>query len=203
MKKILLVVGLLLVAFLVYWYKFKKSDAPTVNEPKQEALKVRKHSDAFYQKIDTTLGAYFALQYAFVEADTAKAKAATVQLKTLADSIDLEELKKDTTGIFEAASQQLKDVKSNADALLTQTDINEMRREFKNMGENIYPLLKTIHYEGKTLYWQNCPMAFDDMGANWLSSTSTIVNPYFGKKDAKYGAGMLTCGEVMDSIKAQ
>ncbi len=36
-------------------------------------------------------------------------------------------------------------------------------------------------------------MAFNDAGAYWLSKTSDIKNPYYGKK-------MLTCGEVKDSI---
>ncbi|MGG9971737.1 DUF3347 domain-containing protein [Ferruginibacter sp. SUN002] len=202
MKKILLILALGLVGFGVYWFKFRKTEkGPEV--PKQQALKVRKHSDAFYQKIDTTLSAYFGMQYAFFDWDTAKAKASCKQMIALADSISLEELKKDTVGIFESASGFLSELKGNAQNMLTQTNIAEMRRDFKNMGENIYPFLKTIHYEGKTLYWQNCPMAFDDLGANWLSTTATIVNPYFGKKDAKYGSAMHDCGEVMDSIKAE
>jgi Cu(I)/Ag(I) efflux system membrane fusion protein len=36
-------------------------------------------------------------------------------------------------------------------------------------------------------------MAFNDAGAYWLSKTSDIKNPYFGKK-------MLICGEVKDSL---
>jgi hypothetical protein len=44
-------------------------------------------------------------------------------------------------------------------------------------------------------------MAFDgDKDANWISNSNEIVNPYLGKKDPKYKAGMLNCGEVKDSL---
>jgi len=76
-----------------------------------------------------------------------------------------------------------------------------MRHDFSMVSENLYPLLKTIHYEGPKLYWQNCPMAFgDDKPANWLSNTAEILNPYLGKKHPEYKSAMLHCGENMDSL---
>jgi hypothetical protein len=116
----------------------------------------------------------------------------------------LAELKKDSSGIYISAIQQLSDVKANAESLLSQSDITEIRQDFRMIGESIYPLLKTIHYEGKTLYWQNCPMAFgEDKGANWISNTEEIINPYLGKNHPEFKSGMLHCGEVKDSIKAK
>ena len=43
-------------------------------------------------------------------------------------------------------------------------------------------------------------MAFGDEVANWISNSSEIMNPYLGKKHAKYKDGMLHCGEVTDSL---
>ena len=45
----------------------------------------------------------------------------------------------------------------------------------------------------KTIYIQNCPMADDNSGADWLSYSDAIRNPYFG-------SAMLKCGSVIDSI---
>ena len=42
---------------------------------------------------------------------------------------------------------------------------------------------------GIPLHVVHCPMAFDDIGADWLQSDSTIANPYFG-------AEMLRCGSI-------
>jgi Protein of unknown function (DUF3347) len=136
---------------------------------------------------------------AFVNSDSNLAKAACGKLILLSDSGRLSELKKDTEGIYESAISLIMDVKANADSLLKQTDLTGMKQDFSMIGENLYPFLKTIHYDGKTLYWQNCPMAFgEDKGANWISNTEAIINPYLGKE-----AKMLHCGEVKDSIKAQ
>jgi hypothetical protein len=44
-------------------------------------------------------------------------------------------------------------------------------------------------------------MAFnDEEEANWLSNSSKVVNPYLGKHHPKYKAGMLHCGDVVDSV---
>ena len=46
---------------------------------------------------------------------------------------------------------------------------------------------------GKTVYYQFCPMAFNEKGAFWLSTTKEISNPYFGDQ-------MLTCGEIKETL---
>jgi len=203
MKKIILVLAIVLLALGAYWY-FGREEKQEDSEPKAAALATKRHSDTFNSGIDRLVDKYFEIKDAFVDADTAKAKSAARQLVSLTDSSGLVELKKDASGIFESAAMQMNDVKLNAESLLKQTDLTEMRQDFRMIGESIYPLLKTIHYEGKTLYWQNCPMAFgEDKGANWISNTSEIINPYLGKNHPEFKATMLHCGEVKDSIKAQ
>ena len=44
------------------------------------------------------------------------------------------------------------------------------------------------------LYYQYCPMAFNNKGAYWLSNEEAIRNPYFGDK-------MLKCGLVERDIE--
>ncbi|MEO6358671.1 MAG: DUF3347 domain-containing protein, partial [Ferruginibacter sp.] len=163
-----------------------------------------KHSIGFNKSIDSMMTAYFDLKAAFVEADSVQAKAAAQKMLLVTDSLKLDELKKDTTGISESATMQLNDIKSNVASLLKQPNLTEMRQDFRMVSESIYPLLKTIHYEGPTLYWQNCPMAFGEgKEANWISNTEEIINPYLGKKNPEFKATMLHCGEVKDSIMAQ
>ncbi len=204
MKRIVWIAAVLLTAFCVYWFKFRPID----DSDKRESAKLRPiattmHSASFNNSIDTLMSAYFQMKAAFVEADTTQAKIAAKKFLALTDSIKLDELTKDTTAIAETAAMQVTDIKLNAESLMKQTNITEMRQDFRMVSESIYPMLKTIHYEGATLYWQNCPMAFGEgKEANWISSTEEIVNPYLGKNDPEYKATMLHCGEVKDSIKA-
>ncbi len=202
MKSIALILVFLLIGFGIYWFKFRTVDI--VEHTKAKPIISHLHSIVFNSSIDTMMNAYFQLKAAFVEADTLQAKNAAKKFLVTTDGIQLDELKKDSSGIAESAVMQLNDIKINAESLLKQTDITEMRQDFRMVSESIYPLLKTVHYEGETLYWQNCPMAFGEgKEANWISNTEEIINPYLGKKNPEYKATMLHCGEVKDSIKAQ
>lgn len=203
MKKLLFLILILLAAFCAYWF-FIQGKKEGITIAKAEALVTNSHSASFNGGIDSLLNAYFLIKEALVNGDSISAKSACKSLIILADTNRLAELKKDSSGIYSSAIMQLGDVKANAESLLNQTDITEIRQDFRMIGESIYPLLKTIHYEGKTLYWQNCPMAFgDDKGANWISNTEEIINPYLGKNHPEFKSGMLHCGEVKDSINAK
>ena len=202
MKKIFLVLVIVLIAFGSYRFFFKEK-SQVRPDTKEGPLVTRKHSALFNSYMDSLLNAYFTMKDAFVNADTTAAKAAAAKMIPLADSSRLTELKTDPAGIYESAIAQISDVKANAESLLSQTDLTEMRQDFRMVGESIYPLLKTIHHDGQTLYLQNCPMAFgEDNGANWISNTREIINPYLGKNHPEFKATMLHCGEVKDSIQA-
>lgn len=203
MKRVLLILVVVVLVIVGYWYFMKGISIPKGNE-KQPALTARKHSALFNQGIDSLLQAYFAAKEAFVNNDSTEAKNASARLAVLADSSRFAELKDDSQGIYESALAQLGDVKANAQSLVRQTDLTEMKQDFRMISESMYPLLKTIHYDGNTVYWQNCPMAFgEDKAANWISSTREIVNPYLGKHHPEYKSSMLHCGELKDSIRAQ
>ena len=200
MKKILAVVFLLVVIFVVWWLFFKGK--PESTDAKEEPITVHAHSEEFNNSVSTVMNNYFDLKSAFVNSDTLKVKQEGQKLLTLIDSIKIDELKNDKPAIFQSAITQIGDIKTNTTALLGETDLTEMKQDFRMISENLYPLLKTIDYEGPNLYWQNCPMAFGEgKEANWISNTKEIINPYLGKNDPKYKSSMLHCGEIKDTIK--
>jgi hypothetical protein len=205
MKKALVFLIVLVAALSIYWFIFRTKKASGPEEPKQAALTLKTHSAAFNKSIDDLMDAYHAMKNAFVDADTAKAKQNAAVFISRLDSIPLAELKKDTAMIFETASASVNDIRANAQSLLQQTDITEMRKDFGMVTEMMYPaFFKSINYEGPKLYLQNCPMAFnDEQGANWISTDREVVNPYLGKNHPKYKGTMLHCGEVKDSIMAK
>lgn len=188
-----------------YWYMFSRSGKGGDNGPKQPPIALKKHSEQFNHAVDTAMNAYFEMKTAFVDADSIKAKESCRQFIRLLDSIPLAELKNDTASIYETAQANLTDLKLNAASLLQQTDLTEMRKDFSTVSEILYPsFFRTINYEGKVMYWQNCPMAFgEDKGANWISSTVEVINPYLGKNHPEFKGTMLHCGELKDTIKAQ
>lgn len=202
MKKILFIVVLVVAAAALYFFVFKKEEAP--EGPKQQPITVKSHSTGFDKNVDSVLDAYGVIRDAFVEADSLGAKNAAGAMVALLNRLSLDELKKDTTGIFETAATFINDIKTNAESMGRSQTITDMRHDFRDMSNNLYPFIKMVHYNGKKLYWQNCGMPFDDNStANWISTESKIQNPYLGKKHPKYHAEMLECGETQDSIIAK
>ena len=204
MKRIIAILIVILAAFSIYWFTLRTKNGGS-KAPKVEPMALKKHSDAFNDKINMVVSNYLALKDAFVEADTAAVKQKALAFNTSLNNIDTAELKKDTALVFETVVAAINDVRANGESLVKQTDITEMRKDFSSLTDMMYPTFFTaIKYEGPKLYLENCPMAFDnDVPANWISNSAEIVNPYMGKKHPKYKGGMINCGDVKDSIVAK
>ncbi|HEY9342693.1 MAG TPA: DUF3347 domain-containing protein [Hanamia sp.] len=200
MKRFLAIVFLAIIVFGAWWLFFKTDKAADSLNTNEEVRVAKKHSEAFNNSIANAINSYLDMKSAFVEADTMNVKTNATKFISAIDSIKTDEFQKEDAQIFGAIQQQLSDIKANATPILQETDITQMRQDFRMISENLYPFLKTIGYEGQKLYWQNCPMAFGENEANWLSNTSEIINPYLGKNHPEYKSTMLHCGENKDSI---
>jgi Cu(I)/Ag(I) efflux system membrane fusion protein len=68
-------------------------------------------------------------------------------------------------------------------------DLETRRVLLEPLTQAFVPLLDAFGYsrEGGAVGIFHCPMALDDVGADWLQQESTCANPY-------YGSGMLRCG---------
>lgn len=200
MKRLLAIVFLVIVV-LGAWWLFFKTDKPDPGEiVDQDSVIEKTHSDEFNTGVALIIDSYLEMKQSFVNADSTQIKLNAAKFINVVDSLHFDELKNKDVQIVEVVRQQLTDIKSNAIPILEESSLADMRQDFRMVSENMYPFLKTIGYEGEKLYWQHCPMAFGDQGANWLSSTSEIVNPYLGKNHPEYKSTMLHCGETKDSI---
>ncbi len=207
MKKLPLVLLILVLSIAGYVvYKFSTNKSGGFDGEQAKKLEMKSATPLFDEGIKAMMVSYFTMKEAFVNADTAAAKAACTAMVAVIDSIKMDELKNDTSGLINTVQPLLNDVKSNAMSLQAQTVIKEMRMDFKQVNLQMFDLLRAINYKGENLYWQSCPMAFDgDKEASWIDTKSGKgrTNPYLGKNDPKYGSGMLNCGEDKDSIIAK
>ena len=159
---------------------------------KDEPIAQSKNSETFNNKFTGFLNNYYGLRDAFLQSSDTMAATRATLLAASADSLDLTQIKADSS-ILEMAKQYAASVSAEAKALAGEKDIEAKRKSFQMISDNMYDLVRTVHFDRQIVYHQFCPMAFNDAGGYWLSQTSDIKNPYFGKK-------MLTCGEVKDSI---
>ena len=194
MKKVaLIVVVLVIAAFVTYLIRDNKPDGPKAEKPKP--LSVGQKSGAFNDSFNELLTAYFSVKDALVESDTVKANAAAVNLAKASESLKTDEITGDSTGMIKATAKSFAGtITGSALGLKGEKNIENKRQEFEMISDALWSLTRTVKYEGQKVYYQFCPMAFDNKGAYWLSKDANIRNPYFGDK-------MLTCGSTQDSLE--
>jgi hypothetical protein len=199
MKRVLLLLLLILALVVVYWV-FLKKDRDTTENVEPAPLVVNDKSDAFNTAVSNLLNKYYQLKDALVDWDTVNANQHAKELRMLADSLPLDQLKADST-IVDMADNYAGSISGDAVGLVGENDITEKRRSFYTLSESLYNLLRTVRYDGSVVYHQRCPMAFNDSEeAFWLSNKNQVVNPYLGNKHPKYKDKMLDCGDVTDSL---
>ena len=186
MKKYIIYAFLLVLAACSNEEKEKASDQPQVPLAKSA------NSAGFNQSFSRMLDDYYSLKDNFVaEKDSLIASSARSLIFSV-DSLQINELKADSN-IIATAETYTQGISSELKGLLGEKGIEAKRKSFQMVSDQLYDLVRTVQYDKAIVYHQFCPMAFNDQGANWLSNSSDIRNPYIPKK-------MLTCGEVKDSI---
>ena len=85
-------------------------------------------------------------------------------------------------------------MKTALDKIKEVEGIEQMRVGFEGLSNELIAVVGQFGvYPDKTLYKINCPMAFNNKGADWLQMDEDIRNPYFG-------ASMYKCGQVIEVI---
>jgi Cu(I)/Ag(I) efflux system membrane fusion protein len=134
---------------------------------------------------------YFEFKDALTKDDFNAAKKALVAFEKSLDKINMGVFKGESHNVwmnYEAA------LKKNTLQAASLKDIKEVRMAFEPISNVMIAMTKAFNPLSETVYVQFCPMANSDKGANWLSKENKVVNPYFG-------ASMLKCGEVKETIK--
>ncbi len=164
--------------------------APLV-EP-QKALGQSLNSDSFNISFNALLNSYYELKDAFIKEDMDVINNSSNLLSTFASTLKIDELKADSL-IINTAKHYTQNLQDEISGLLKETDLENKRKSFQIITNDVYDLVRTVKYDRAKVYLQHCPMAFKNKGADWLSNSSEIQNPYLPKM-------MLDCGEVKDSV---
>ncbi len=197
-KLVLLLILVVLAGFVAYKLFWQKK--PVVAESKDEPLRIGKNTGVFNTAFAGVLNEYYSLKDSLVDWNAPGADRQALVLAQRTDSLPFKELRADSMLVLTARSLALS-VESEAKGLIGETNIEQKRRAFNMLTDEMYNLVRTVHYDGQIIYHIRCPMAFGDSEEGfWLTNTNKIVNPYLGRKHPTYGAKMIGCGEITDSI---
>ncbi|MDT0645744.1 efflux RND transporter periplasmic adaptor subunit [Zunongwangia sp. F260] len=133
---------------------------------------------------------YLELKDALTEDDFDSAEKFAESLGRKLANIEPEELQEEAGASLAFYKEQLQE---RTLAITSAGDISEMRSNFDELSTVMIDFVSTFRPVDTSLFVQHCPMADNDRGADWLSLSREIRNPY-------YGEAMLTCGEVSKEI---
>jgi len=136
------------------------------------------------------LTSYLKLKNALTTDNDKEAASVATELTNALKTMDKTALTADQSKVFadvEAdAIEHAEHIAANVGNLVHQ------REHFETLSEEVYELVKATG-AGQKLYYTNCPMYNNNKGANWLSETKEVKNPYLG-------LAMSTCGSVKEEL---
>lgn len=129
---------------------------------------------------------YFEMKDALAKDDFEDAKEYGRQILMSVDAVNMSIFKGESHTVWMTLSS---DIKNELQHIGEQKEIGGVRKSFQNVSNTIITMTNVWHPYNKTLYVLHCPMVDNNKGADWISLSKKIENPYFGKE-------MSTCGEV-------
>lgn len=142
-------------------------------------------------EINSLLQAYFKLKDALIASEKEKAAEQARSMEEKLGQVDM-------AAMSEVAHKRWMDIlpklKSTLKGINSKANIDAQRKAFVPLSEAVLSLVQNFGPFEEPVYVMFCPMAKDDQGANWLSASEEVLNPY-------YGDMMLRCGEVTSTIQ--
>jgi membrane fusion protein, copper/silver efflux system len=145
---------------------------------------------SFQSSLQRIIHTYNNLKDLLVESNFTAAQQEAKSLQTEIQQITLDSLPNtDKVSI----QKDLEDLSKSSQQLMSCLSLKDQRISFEQLSSDMIKLCEKGVCFNDTVYIQHCPMAFDDHGADWISLSPIIMNPYWGDK-------MLHCGEVKRAL---
>jgi len=144
------------------------------------------NEDVDSSQLQTVYDAYFTVKDALIKSDAKLTSAKANDLLAAITAVKMDKLKSNEHTVW---MKVVKKLTTDAKSISGTSDLKKQRETFKSLSKNTYDLIK-VSKSDVAVYKQYCPMA----DADWLSKEKAVKNPY-------YGSSMLTCGNVVETIK--
>ena len=144
----------------------------------------------FKEQLNDLANEYLNLKDAFVQTNDMAATKSVLAFLNALEKVDMSLVKGDAHLYW---MKQLKVFETHGKKIGELKDIEAQRKQFQFVSDALINSLQAFGTEGKALYKQHCPMAFDNTGGDWISDEKGIRNPYFGDK-------MMKCGIVKGEL---
>ncbi len=164
--------------------------ASTSAAPAEAVAPTFEVSNDFQNQLAAVFTSYVNLKEAFVATDAAKVRTEAAMTQKVLSKVDMKLLSGAAHNDWMTYQTGLADALAEMQGT---TDIEVQRTAFSKLSDNLYKSIKAFGLGGTPVYYEFCPMAFDNQGGYWLSDNDAIRNPYFGDM-------MLKCGSVQEKL---
>tara|TARA_R110000850_G_scaffold254614_1_gene380123 strand:- start:2454 stop:4202 length:1749 start_codon:yes stop_codon:yes gene_type:complete len=134
---------------------------------------------------------YFSMKEHLAEDDFDNAKESGKELEEALGKINMKQFEGKAHDLWMAFEKQMG---TALEPVNKETDIEGLRTHFQTISDVLIQFIDQTGPYADVMYVQHCPMADNDQGADWLSLSKEIKNPYFGSM-------MLKCGEIVQVIE--
>jgi Cu(I)/Ag(I) efflux system membrane fusion protein len=167
-------------------------EMPTSDEPQNKPIV---HKVSLGQKakdiLKPLLTEYLEMKDALTNDNLEEAKMAGANILKTIEGVNMSLFEGESHSVWMGLSSDLKNTLQHVQHFKT---LEEIRKPFQRVSNKMIDLETAFNLNAETLYVLHCPMANSNKGADWLSTSKEIKNPYYGKS-------MLTCGAVVKEIK--
>lgn len=134
--------------------------------------------------VNNVLTAYFTVKNDLAADNLAAAKTHVTELSTAIKAVPADKMPAEQQAVW-------KKIQLSTTRIGEAKDIDSQRDYFAILSDNLIVVAKALRVNHIPVYQQYCPMK----KVNWLSETSAIKNPFYGKQ-------MPTCGQVTETLAA-
>ncbi len=160
-----------------------KSSNETTQDSKQKNAEISTEAKKELQPIYIH---YFEMKDALTKDNFEEAKEKGGQILKAIDAVNSSLFKGESHAVLAKISAE---IKNDLQHIAHFTNIGELRKAFQNTSKSVIKITTIWHANSETLYLLHCPMVDSNKGADWISLSKKIENPYFGSE-------MPNCGEV-------
>ncbi|WP_295800606.1 DUF3347 domain-containing protein [Mucilaginibacter sp.] len=136
--------------------------------------------------VNNVVTAYYGVKNALTADNNNLAQASAKALLAAITAVPMDKFTADQHNLWMSYSTKLQ---FDGRHIRESSALDHQREYFTSLSKNLYELVKGLKMNTAVIYEQYCPMK----KATWLSETSEIKNPYYGKQ-------MLTCGKVTETL---
>jgi len=152
---------------------------------KMEMIKSYDVDNQFQEQLQGLIKTNQNLVNAFSNDDEDAIKSAITDFSKSLTEVNMSLLSGDAHHDWMAYSMEI----SNATRQIKEADdIKFQRIQLAKLNDALYKSLKAFGTGGMDVYYDYCPMANNSVGANWLTTSSEIQNPYMGQQMPKCGS---------------